>query len=64
MGMIKKICLTFLSLLFLFTSKSQDNFKSNDLDNDFQNYCFDNISNITTHKGIQEFSHIAFIKKK
>ena len=31
MGMFKKICLTFLSLLFIFSLKSQDNFKSNDL---------------------------------
>ncbi len=31
MGMFKKICLTFLSLLFIISLKSQDNFKSNDL---------------------------------
>jgi len=43
---------------------NKKNFKSKDLDNDFQNYCFDNISNITTHKGIQDYSYIAFIKKK
>ena len=42
---------------------NKKNFKSTDLDNDFQNYCFNNISNITTHKGIQESSYIAFIKK-
>ena len=30
----------------------------------FQLYCFDNISNITIHKGIQKDSFIAFIKKK
>ena len=42
---------------------NKKNFKSKDLDNDFQNYCFNNISNITTHKGIQESSYIAFIRK-
>ena len=39
-------------------------FKSTILDYKFQNYCFDVISNIKTHKGIQEFSFIAFIQKK
>jgi len=38
-------------------------FNSESLDKEFQNYCFDNISIIKTHKGIQDFSYIAFIKK-
>ena len=43
---------------------NKKNFKSEDLDHDFQNYCFENISNITIHKGIKDYSYIAFIKKK
>ena len=43
---------------------NKKHFKSDNLDEEFQNYCFDNISNITTHKGIQASSYIAFIKKK
>lgn len=39
-------------------------FKSNILDENFQNYCFDNISELSIHKGIQDNSYIAFIKKK
>ena len=39
-------------------------FKSTILDYEFQNYCFDVVSNIKTYKGIQEFSFIAFIQKK
>ena len=39
-------------------------FNSESLDKEFQGYCFDNISIIKTHKGIQDFSYIAFIKKK
>jgi len=38
-------------------------FKSDNLDKEFQDYCFNNISNITMHKGIQDSSYIAFIKK-
>ena len=43
---------------------NKKHFKSDRLDRDFQNYCFENISNITTHKGIQDYSYIAFLKKK
>ena len=43
---------------------NKKHFKSDNLSEEFQNYCFDNISNITTHKGIQDSSYIAFIKKK
>ena len=38
-------------------------FKSEILDKDFQSFCFENISSITVHKGIQKFSYIAFFKK-
>ena len=44
--------------------KSRQIFKSNILDDDFQHYCFNNISEIAMHKGIQNDSYIAFIKKK
>ena len=44
--------------------KSRQIFKSNTLDEDFQHYCFNNISEIAIHKGIQNDSYIAFIKKK
>jgi len=43
---------------------NKKSFNSESLDKEFQNYCFDNISIIKTHKGIQDFSYIAFIKKK
>ncbi|MDC1049438.1 class I SAM-dependent methyltransferase [Candidatus Pelagibacter sp.] len=39
-------------------------FNSTIIKEKFQFYCFDNISNITIHKGIQKDSFIAFIKKK
>ena len=39
-------------------------FESITINENFQIYCFDNISNITIHKGIQKDSFIAFIKKK
>jgi len=44
--------------------QTKKNFKSNILDEKFQNYCFDNISEVSMHKGIQKDSCIAFIKKK
>ena len=44
--------------------KSRQIFKSNTLDEDFQHYCFNSISEIAMHKGIQNDSYIAFIKKK
>ena len=43
---------------------NKKHFESENINKDFQNYCFDNILNITTHKGIQDTSYIAFIKKK
>jgi hypothetical protein len=43
---------------------SKQVFKSDNLDKNFQHYCFNNIAEITTHKGIQDNSYIAFIKKK
>lgn len=49
---------------FLNFCLKKKNFKSEDLDRDFQNYCFENILNITIHKGIKDYSYIAFIKKK
>ena len=39
-------------------------FKSSTLDEEFQNYCFNNILDISIHKGIQDDSYIAFVKKK
>ena len=33
------------------------------LSEDFQHYCFNNISEISIHKGAQQDSYIAFIKK-
>ena len=39
-------------------------FESITINENFQIYCFDNISKITIHKGIQKDSLIAFIKKK
>ena len=39
-------------------------FESPILNKDFQHYCFNNILEITIHKGIQNDSYIAFIKKK
>ena len=44
--------------------KTKQNFESNILDGKFQNYCFNNISEVSMHKGIQKDSYIAFIKKK
>ena len=44
--------------------KTKQIFKSNTLDENFQNYCFNNISEVSMHKGIQDDSYIAFIKKK
>jgi hypothetical protein len=44
--------------------KTKQIFESDSLDKDFQHYCFNNISEITIHKGIQNDSYIAFIKKK
>jgi len=43
---------------------SKQFFKSDILDKNFQNYCFNNIAEITVHKGIRDDSHIAFIKTK
>ena len=43
---------------------SKQFFKSDILDKNFQNYCFNNIAKITVHKGIRDDSHIAFIKTK
>ena len=43
---------------------SKQFFKSDILDKNFQNYCFNNIAEITVHKGIRNDSHIAFIKTK
>ena len=43
---------------------SKQVFESDNLDKNFQHYCFNNIAEITTHKGIQDNSYIAFIKKK
>jgi hypothetical protein len=48
----------------LLNLNNKDPFKSTILDYQFQNYCFNKISNIKIHKGIQEFSFIVFIKKK
>jgi len=44
--------------------KSKQFFESDNLDKDFQNYCFNNILEISVHKGIQDDSYIAFIKKR
>ena len=44
--------------------KNKQFFESDNLDKDFQNYCFNNILEISIHKGIQDDSYIAFIKKK
>ena len=44
--------------------KRKQFFESDNLDKDFQNYCFNNILEISVHKGIQDDSYIAFIKKK
>ena len=44
--------------------KTKKIFKSDTLDEDFQRYCFDSILNVSLHKGIQNDSYIAFIKKK
>lgn len=44
--------------------KTKQNFESNILDGKFQNYCFNNISEVSMYKGIQKDSYIAFIKKK
>ncbi len=44
--------------------KTKQNFESNFFDKKFQNYCFNNILEISLHKGIQKDSFIAFIKKK
>ena len=44
--------------------KTKQIFKSDTLDIDFQNYCCDNILEVSMHKGIQDDSYIAFIKKK
>ena len=44
--------------------KNKQFFESNNLDKDFQNYCFNNILEISVHKGIQDDSYIAFIKKR
>ena len=44
--------------------KSKEIFESPILDKNFQNYCFNNIAEITVHKGIRNDSHIAFIKTK
>jgi|TARA_B110000285_G_scaffold233156_1_gene306105 hypothetical protein len=38
-------------------------FNSTTLNKEFQSFCFVNISDITIHKGNEEFSYIAFIKK-
>ena len=43
--------------------KTKKIFKSDNLDKDFQHYCFNNISEIIIHKGTQDDSFIAFIKK-
>ena len=39
-------------------------FKSDNLDKEFQTFCFENILDIKTHKGIQDSSFIAFIQRK
>ena len=39
------------------------NFEFANLSKNFQNYCFNNISEVSIHKGAQEDSYIAFIKK-
>ena len=44
--------------------KNKQFFESDNLDKDFQNYCFNNILEISIHKGIQDNSYIAFIKKR
>ena len=44
--------------------KDKKNFESANLSKDFQDYCFNNILEIKVHKGAQEDSHIAFIKKR
>ena len=44
--------------------KTKQIFKSDTLDIDFQNYCCDNILEVSMHKGIQDDSYIAVIKKK
>ena len=49
--------------IFKFLKKKKF-FESDNLDKDFQYYCFNNISEITIHKGIQDDSYVAFIKKK
>ena len=49
--------------IFKFLNNKQI-FKSDNLNNDFQHYCFNSIAEITIHKGIQDDSYIAFIKKK
>tara|TARA_B100000795_G_scaffold269648_1_gene259754 strand:- start:3202 stop:3987 length:786 start_codon:yes stop_codon:yes gene_type:complete len=43
--------------------KLNKNFSSNFLCKDFQNYCLDNIKEISIYKGIQHDSNIVFIKK-
>ena len=43
--------------------KKKTLFKSENFSNEFQNFCFNNISEIKIHKGIQDYSYIAFIKK-
>ena len=44
--------------------KNKQFFESNNLDKNFQDYCFNNILEISVHKGIQDDSYIAFIKKR
>jgi hypothetical protein len=46
------------------TLQNKENFDSINLSKDFQNYCFNKVSEITIHKGAQKDSHIAFIKKR
>jgi hypothetical protein len=44
--------------------KNKQIFRSDILDENFQYYCFNNISEVSMHKGIQDDSYITFIKKK
>ena len=44
--------------------KNKEIFESPILDKNFLNYCFNNIAEITVHKGIRDDSYIAFIKTK
>ena len=60
----RKIDLDLKKLDFVSLNELFNYFETDNLDKNFQHYCFNNIAEITTHKGIQDKSYIAFIKKK